>query len=497
MFESAEIGHRIDRATYKAEVPGLRTALLQAQYALLQQARRAVVILINGVDGAGRSETVNTLNAWMDPRHIRTEAFDVMTDEDRRRPEMWRFWQALPPKGHIAILFGSWYTDPIVSRVYGRDDADRFAHRLERIRHFERMLAAEGVVLLKFWFHLPKKAARRRLKALAADPRTAWRIGPREKAHLKRYDAFIAASNEALRKTSQAEAPWLVIDGRDEAYRNLTAGRHLLAALQHALRPVPASPPSGTARVPAAAHIDDRTLLQALDYGRVLPRQRYDRLLERWQARLNALSRDERMRQRSLVVVFEGMDAAGKGSTIRRLVAAWDARYYRVVPIAAPNENERAQPYLWRFWRYIPPHGRAVVFDRSWYGRVLVERVEGLCSPDDWMRGYDEINAYEEQLAEAGVIVAKFWLAITPEEQLRRFRERESTPYKRHKITPEDWRNREKWPQYELAVQEMVDRTSTQVAPWHVVASDDKLWMRVQVLRTLCRYVERRLDGEA
>ncbi len=495
MFESAEIGHRIDRATYKAEVPGLRTALLQAQYALLQQAQRAVVVLINGVDGAGRSETVNTLNAWMDPRHIRTEAFDVMTDEDRRHPEMWRFWQVLPPKGHMAILFGSWYTDPIVSRVYGRDDADRFARRLERIRHFERMLVAEGVVLVKLWFHLPKKAARDRLKALAADPRTAWRIGPREKAHLKRYDDFIVASDEALRKTSQGEAPWHVIDGRDEAYRHLTAGRTLLTALQQARQPQESS---GAPTVPMVAPpLDGKTLLQALDYGKRLSRERYERQLERWQGRLNALSRDPRMRERALVVVFEGMDAAGKGSTIRRLVAAWDARYYRVVPIAAPNENERAQPYLWRFWRYIPPHGRAVVFDRSWYGRVLVERVEGFCSPADWMRAYDEINAYEEQLTEAGVIIVKFWLAITPEEQLRRFRERESTPYKQHKITPEDWRNREKWPQYELAVQDMVDRTSTRVAPWHVVASDDKLWMRVRVLETLGRTVERRLEGKA
>ncbi|TSE29920.1 Thymidylate kinase [Tepidimonas thermarum] len=489
MFASAEIGHRIDRATYKAEVPALRAALLEAQYALLKSADRAIVILINGVDGAGRSETVNTLNAWMDPRHIRTEAFDAMTDEDRRRPELWRFWQVLPPKGHIGILFGSWYTDPILARVEGRDSRDHFAHRLERIRQFERMLTAEGVVLVKFWFHLSYRAAKARLKALSSDPRTAWRIGPREKAHLKRYDDFIEASDEALRKTSLGEAPWIVIEGSDEAYRNLTAGRHLLSVLRHSKASVP--PPSP---VPASAlHTglaDDLTVLRALDYSRQLSRERYDRLLERWQGRLNLLSRDPRMRQRALVVVFEGMDAAGKGSTIRRLTGAWDARYYRVVPVAAPNENERAQPYLWRFWRYIPPHGRAVIFDRSWYGRVLVERVEGFCTESDWMRAYGEINAYEEELAEAGVIIVKFWLAITPEEQLRRFRERETTPHKQFKITPEDWRNREKWPAYERAVQDMVDRTSTRVAPWHIVASDDKLWSRIEVLRTLCRRIE-------
>lgn len=494
MFESAEIGHRVDRATYKAQVPALRAALLQAQYELLQRADRAVCILINGVESAGRSETVNTLNAWMDPRYIRTEAFDPMTDEERRRPEMWRFWQVLPPKGRIGILFGSWYTDPLHCRISGRDDRDRFALRLERIRRFERMLVAEGVVLVKFWFHLSKKAMRARLKALEADERTAWRVGARERAHLKHYDTFVAAADEALRSTSLGEAPWIVIDGSDDAYRELTAGQHLLAVLRHHAGNAPAAVPVPPAVLEPPAR--PSTLLQAFDYTRSLPAGRYERQLARWQGELNQLSRHPALRQRALVVVFEGMDAAGKGSTIRRLTAAWDARFYRVVPVAAPNENERAQPYLWRFWRYIPPPGRAVIFDRSWYGRVLVERVEGFCSEADWMRAYGEINAYEEELAEAGVIIVKFWLAITQQEQLRRFRERETTPYKQHKITPEDWRNREKWPLYERAVEQMVDRTSTRVAPWHIVASDDKRWARVEVLRTLAKRLRRALQDD-
>jgi AMP-polyphosphate phosphotransferase len=199
------------------------------------------------------------------------------------------------------------------------------------------------------------------------------------------------------------------------------------------------------------------------------------------------------MRERSIVMVFEGMDAAGKGSTIRRLTQAMDARFYRVVPIAAPTDEERAQPYLWRFWRHAPGHRRAVIFDRSWYGRVLVERVEGFCSEADWMRAYHEINAFEEQLAHSGAVVAKFWLAITPREQLRRFKLRQDTPYKRFKITAEDWRNRKKWPDYERAVCDMVERTSTDVAPWHVIASDDKLFSRIEVLKALVGEVESRL----
>lgn len=492
MFESAEIGHKIDKKIYKQEAPKLREALLDAQYRLLHEARTAVVILVNGVDGAGRGETVNVLNEWMDPRHIRTEAFGPVSEVDRKHPEMWRFWQVLPPKGHIGILFGSWYTDPIVAHVNGRDKHDRFVHRLERIRQFERMLAAEGVVLVKFWFHLSKKAAKERMKALEADPKTAWRVTPQEKEDLKHYDEFIRVSDEALRKTSMGEAPWMVIEGTDPNYRYLTAGRHLLQVLQHKwAQTVERRKP---AHLPLPAPLDEpldrRSLLAAQDYTRSLTRKRYEDQLETLQGRLNLLSRDPRMKQRSLVVVFEGMDAAGKGSTIRRITQALDARFYRVVPVAAPNENERAQPYLWRFWRYIPHHGRAVVFDRSWYGRVLVERVENFCSEADWMRAYGEINEYEEELADAGVVIVKFWLAITPEEQLRRFKERQETPHKNFKITEDDWRNREKWPQYERAVGDMIDRTSTQVAPWHVVASDDKLWARIEVLEHLCERLE-------
>ena len=496
MFESAEIGHRVEKERWKQESQRLRHALLQAQHRLLQDARSAVLILVNGVDGGGRGETVNTLNEWMDPRHIRTEAFGPLTPEDRKHPESWRFWQVLPPKGRIGIFFGSWYTDPVVSYARGGETHDRFVQRLERIRQFERMLVAEGVVLVKLWFHLSKKTAKERLKTLQSDPKTAWRVTPHEKDNLKHYERFIEVSDEALRKTSIGASSWLVIDGSDPAYRTLSAAQHLLHAMEHALaQPVAEAPaPDRVVQQPPFLALDQRSLLNAQDYTRRLKRSAYEDELETWQGKLALLSRDVRMQKRALALVFEGMDAAGKGSTIRRITQALDARFYRVVPIAAPNENERAQPYLWRFWRYIPALGRSVIFDRSWYGRVLVERVERYCQPADWMRAYGEINEYEEELSDSGVVIVKIWLAITPEEQLRRFREREATQYKNFKITPDDWRNREKWPQYERAVEEMIDRTSTQVAPWHIVASDDKYWSRIEVLRHLCQRLEAALE---
>ena len=483
MFESAEIGHKISKSVYKRELPKLRRNLLKLQYELLDSAKFQTILLVNGVDGAGKGETVNLLNEWMDPRHIRTCAFGPQGDAERERPEMWRYWNALPPKGHIGILFGSWYTDPIIKRVMGHEKRARFDLRLERIRHFERMLVAEGALLLKLWFHLSKKVQGRQLKALMAHKSSAWRVLPGEWKRHKRYDTFIAACEEALRETGTGEASWDIIPAADAEYRELTAGRLIadrLAARLAGKRPKLSPPPP-----PPEPPIDGRTLLASLDYSHRLAQDVYKRRLEHLQADIARLTRSRAMRGRSLVLAFEGMDAAGKGSTIRRITTALDARYYRVIPIAAPTEEERAQPYLWRFWRQVPAHGQVAIFDRSWYGRVLVERVEGYAPEPDWMRAYSEINEFEDQLVEAGAIVAKFWLAITRAEQLRRFRAREETSYKRYKIGAEDWRNRRKWPAYEAAVADMVERTSTAPAPWHIVASDDKHYARVAVLEML------------
>jgi len=491
MFESAEIGHSITKARYRREEPKLRAALLEAQYRLLQKPDFPLLILVGGVDAGGRSETANLLNEWMDPRHIRTEAFGMHDGSDGGRAQMWRFWRVLPPRGKIGIFVGSWYTDPIVHRAEGRMKRAAFERHLEHIRQFERMLVAEGVLVLKLWFHLSREAQKRRLRELRDNRLTAWRVTSGDWARFRNYDRYVKVSAEALRETSTGEAPWNVIDGTDERYRALTAGNLVLDALTRRLDgAAPVVSPSPPPPVPS---IDGRDLLNSLDYTRRLPASRYDKELERAQGRLNLLTRHRAMRERSLVIAFEGMDAAGKGSTIRRVTRALDARFYRVVPIGAPSDEERAQPYLWRFWRHLPPDGRAVIFDRSWYGRVLVERVEGLCSESDWMRAYHEINEYEQELVASGTIVMKFWLSITLQEQLQRFRAREKTVYKRHKITPEDWRNRAKWPLYEQAVCDMIERTSTDYAPWFLVPSTDKRYARVAVIDHIADELEKRL----
>ncbi len=488
MFESAELGHSIDKATYDNEVPGLREALLDAQYDLAENAKFPVIILIGGVDGAGKGETVNLLNEWMDPRHIETHAMGEPSDEEQERPPMWRFWRALPPKGKIGIFFGSWYTEPIIQRVMRQTKAAQLAQSIEQINHFEKMLTDEGALILKFWFHLSKDVQRKRLKSLEKDPKTRWRVTDTDWERFKLYDKFRKVSELALRETSTGEAPWMVVEGTDARYRGMTVGKILLEAIRKRLDH-PATPAEPNI-APLQAPIDKLDVLDKLDMTQKLSKKAYDTQLEKYQGKLNLLSRDPRFRGMSVIVVFEGSDAGGKGGAIRRITGAIDARYYRIIPIAAPTEEERAQPYLYRFWRHIPRHGRVTIFDRSWYGRVLVERVEKFCPENDWMRAYSEINDFEEQLVGNNTVLVKFWLAVTKEEQLARFQEREQIGFKRFKITDEDWRNREKWDDYQQAVCDMVDRTSTEIAPWVLVEANDKNFARIKVLKTLCQRIE-------
>lgn len=492
MFESAELGHKIKKAVYDKEVPPLREALLNAQMELAKAARFPVIILIGGVDGAGRGETVNLLNEWMDPRHIQAHGMGEPSDEELDRPMMWRFWRALPPKGKIGVFLGSWYTWPILNRVFGVTKVADLEQSMERAKRLEKMLVDEGALLIKFWFHLSRDKQEKRLKALEKNPLTRWRVTDRDWKHFKAYDTFREVHENVIRHTSTAEAPWLIVEGEDSNYRSLTVGKLILKAIEERL----AQEKSPAARVlapPLLPPIDNLHLLKTLNMKQALDKDKFKVELEKLQGRLNALTRDPKFKYLSVIAVFEGNDAAGKGGSIRRITGALDARHYQVIPIAAPTEEERAQPYLWRFWRHLPRKGRVTIFDRSWYGRVLVERIEGFCAEADWMRAYSEINDFEAQMARHNLVVVKFWLAITKDEQLRRFEDRQKTGFKAFKITEEDWRNREKWEQYEQAVCDMVDRTSTMLAPWTLVEANDKNFARIKVLKTLCERIEAKL----
>jgi polyphosphate:AMP phosphotransferase len=485
MFEAAELGQTLSKEQYDAELPGLRAAMLDAQQRL-RKAEFSVVVLVNGVDGGGKSETVNALNEWFDGRFIRSETYAPPTEEESAHPEFWRYWLWLPPAGHVGVFSGSWYTKPLFDRVLGKLGDLELSDQTARINGFERTLADGGTLFVKLWFHLGKKAQRRRLKSLQKNKATRYRVSKLDWKNHERYDDIVRAGEHLVSQTSTAYAPWHIVDGEDPRYRNVAAARLIVEAIENRLSQPRSSPPA--ARLPPIP--DPETLLDRLDLSQALSKHDYETRVAQLQARLNQLVRKLQKRGKSAILVFEGTDAAGKGGAIRRITWALDARSYRVIPISAPTDEERAHHYLWRFWRHLPRSGRLTIFDRSWYGRVLVERVEGFAREAEWQRAYQEINEFERELLRSDVVLIKFWLQISLEEQARRFDARATDPTKQYKITPEDYRNREQANQYEAAAAEMIARCSPPDAPFTLVEANDKHFARVKVLETVCERLE-------
>jgi polyphosphate:AMP phosphotransferase len=492
MFEAAEVGSKLDKESYKKEVPGIRADLLQVQRDLAESGL-APIVLISGGDEIGKVQLLDLLLGWLDARGVEATALGKPSDEEAERPRFWRYWRVLVPSGRLSILLGSWYTQPIVARAYERIEDVAFEREMRRIRDFERMLVLENVPVIKFWLHLSKSVQRKRLQKLRQDPKMRWLVSEEAWVYFKKYDKFRRTSEAALRVTSTGVAPWHIVESRNARYRNVTVATTLIRALRESIDAAKAQRAKTSKRKPALPRPRKFNVIRQLDLTQKLENGDYERQLERYSTRIPRLVRQLHDAGRSLILVFEGPDAAGKGGVIRRLTGAMDARLYQVRSVAAPTDEEAAHPYLWRFWRHLPRLGRVTIYDRSWYGRVLVERVEGFASREAWSRAYAEINDFEAQLHEFGTIVLKFWLAISAEEQLQRFRDRQTTPYKQYKLTEEDWRNRKKWDAYEAAACDMIERTSTESAPWVLVEADDKRWARVKVLRTVAKELARAL----
>ncbi len=484
MLKVAEVGNKMSKQEYEAAVPDLRVGLINAQYDL-RNADFPVIIWIAGDDRLAANETVNRLNEWMDARFMNTLVFADMSEEEAARPTQWRLWRHLPPRGRIAIFAGA-LMRAAVQRVSGEVSERRFSKWLRHTSSLQNQLVADGALVLKFFLHTPADKQRKKLRKAEKKPDQGWRVDKRDWIALDQMGPRMPVVERILRETSTPGAPWMIVESTDARYRDVTVARTILAALNARLEEPAMSGPaladSVFGDVDAAANV-----LSGVDLTKQLDRTTYRRELARSQAKLHKVSLEARKRGVSTVLAFEGWDAAGKGGVIRRVTQSLEAGDYRVIPVAAPTEEERQYHYMWRFWRDLPPAGRFVIFDRTWYGRVLVERVEGFATPAEWQRAYDEINDFEAQMIERGFYVAKFWLHISPEEQLARFQAREETPYKKHKITDEDYRNRDKWDDYVTAIDQMVLRTTSIGAQWHVVPANDKYYARIAVLKSIIK----------
>ena len=472
---------REDR-THESIVPDLRVKLLNAQFDL-RQTPGAAIILLGGESRQACEATVDRLHEWLDARFLATEFFGEPTREQRERPRFRRYWMATPPRGRISLFFGAWPLAALAQRMAGQLDEPAFHQRLERIRRLEDMLVADGTRLIKIWIRggptTQGRSPRVENIGQVSDWPDAWR-----------GDDARNLVDRLLTQTSTAAAPWHIIEIPGATERDVVIGQTIVHALERrslALR---------TAHLESEPN-DTSPRLAALDLSDSLQRDVYERKLEKQQKRITRLSLRARRNRQATVIVLEGWDAAGKGGAIRRLARAVSLRDLAIVPISAPSEEERAHHYLWRFWRHIPRDGHMVVFDRSWYGRVLVERVEGYATEAEWRRAYDEINDFEAQLIEHGVVLVKLFLHIDQDEQLRRFKARERTPYKKYKLSREDYRNRDRWDEYVAAAEDMFARTAPPDRPWHVIPANDKLFARVHVLRTIARAMQGRVPRGA
>lgn len=484
----------MSKKVYQARAAGLREQLVQLQVEL-KQVPFKVLLIIAGPEGAGRGTLLQTLAEWLDPRGVETFSYHTPTDNEQAHPHQWRFWRSLPGLGRIGLYAGSWYTETLREEAQGRRALDQVAHEADRICDFERLLADGGTLIVKVWLGLSKEAQGRRLRTLRADSATAWRVTDEDWHHHRIYDRLARTARLIVAKTNRPGARWTTIDAEDERARDLAVGQLLLRQFRQHKQRIARLGRTKLPRTVRSLRPSGLWRLHALPLDQELSERDYDALREKWLGRLSRSVRAALTSGRSIVFVFEGWDAAGKGGAIRRLTSAIDPRDYSVISVAKPTDEEKQAHYLWRFWKNIPRQGRMTVFDRSWYGRVLVERIEGFCREDEWKRAYAEINDFERELTDHGVIVLKYWLHVSHEEQLRRFREREATPHKRHKMNAEDWRNRRKRAGYEIAVGDMLALTERDNAPWHLVPADNKRYARLEVLRSASRFIDAALES--
>lgn len=496
MLENVNLKHKMEKEEFKKQMKELKPALSALQQPL-KKAKLPVIILFEGWGASGKGSIISNLILNFDPRGFSVHSVTAPDEREKRHPFLWRHWLTLPAQGEISVLDRSWYQDVSVGKLEQEQSEEKTRRRMEEINIFERQLADSGTLILKFFLHISKEEQKARFDRLAGSKNTAWRVTEVDKRRNHQYDTYYKAFDEMLEFTNTPCAPWHAVSGMDRRAAVQQVFSTVLHSVQNALsvREAPVPAPSQGGVFPGNFRFLPQPKLSEAALKETVEKEKYKEELAELQERLGDLHGKLYRKKVPVILAFEGWDAAGKGGTIRRVAEALDPRGYEVVPIAAPSPEELAHHYLWRFWRRLPKDGHIAIFDRSWYGRVLVERVEGFTPEADWQRAYREINEFEQELADWGAVILKFWLNIDQDEQLRRFELRQSTPSKQWKITEEDWRNRAKWGQYETAVNGMLQYTSTEEAPWHIISSQDKKFGRIQTLKAITQAIEKRFEG--
>ena len=494
MLENIDLSRKVSKQEYK-EAKRELDLKLGALQRRVKQLNIPVIIVFEGWDAAGKGTLINELILPLDPRGFNVYTTLPPNEEESLRPFLWRFWNRIPARGRFAIFDRSWYRRPLNDRVDGAVKSAALQEVFRDICSFERQLADDGNLILKFFLHISKEEQARRFDKLCKNPATAWRVTKEDRKHNKQYEKYMVATEDMLAETDSDFAPWTVIEAHDRRFASLKAFNTVVSELERHIQVVEGAQPPKQTRSSIQSLPDALTasVLDNVELSVTIDREAYRHDLQKKQKRLRELEHEIYTRRIPVVIVYEGWDAAGKGGNIRRLTQNLDPRGYEVIPIAAPNDMEKAYHYLWRFWVQMPKAGHISIFDRSWYGRVLVERVEGFCSEAEWKRAYGEINDMERHLTNFGTVLLKFWLHIDRDEQHRRFQERQSTEHKRWKINEEDWRNRDRWEEYKTAVEAMLLRTSTRYAPWTIVESNCKWHARLKALDTVIDAIEERL----
>ncbi|MGN0343103.1 MAG: phosphate--AMP phosphotransferase [Roseburia sp.] len=498
MLEKVDLNRKMGKKEYKVLMDDLQPKLSYLQRAC-KEAGIPVIVIFEGLGAAGKGTLINRLIEPLDPRGFQVYTTAVETREERMKPFLWRFWTRIPSKGRIAIFDRSWYRRVLVDRFDGVTSQEQLEYAFEEIASFEKQLTDDGTILIKFFGHISQKEQKKRFDHLQGDKKTAWRVTKDDLKRNKEYDRYLSMNEEMLERTDFEYAPWNILECTDREYASAKMTEIVVSVLEQALarykeetEKKKETPVEADQQTKEAINLAT-SVLAGVDLAKTLEKEEYKKQLSRLQSRLGELHNELYKYRIPVVLAFEGWDAGGKGGAIKRLTQALDPRGYAVHPVSSPNQEEKSYHYLWRFWRNFPKDGHISIFDRSWYGRVMVERIEGFCSTGEWKRAYHEINEMEEQLANHGCIVIKFWMHIDRDEQERRFKERQENPAKQWKITEEDWRNRAKWDQYETAVDEMLLRTSTTYAPWVIVEGNSKYYARVKVLQTVVDAIEAKL----